>query len=46
MTLAEITRSRTRRSRSATDVMRSLGVLYWVRFGVCLVYCVLLIVLR
>lgn len=44
MTLAETTRSRTRRSRSATEVMASWDVLKLVRIGVCIAYCVLLVI--
>lgn len=40
MTHAETTRSRTPRSRSATEV------LYWLRVAVWAAFCVLLIVLR
>lgn len=40
MTHAETTRSRTHRSRSATEV------LYLLRFAVCVAFCVLTIVLR
>lgn len=46
MTLAETTRSRTRRSRSATEVMASWDVLKMARIAVWIVFCVLLIVLR
>jgi hypothetical protein len=40
MTHAETTRSRTHRSRSATEL------LYWLRVAVWVVFCVLLLVLR
>lgn len=45
MTLAETTRSRTRRTRSATEVMDHLDVWMLVRLGVWVVFCVLLILL-
>lgn len=45
MTLAEITRSRTRRSRSATEVVASLDWWKLVRVGVWVAFCVLLLVL-
>jgi hypothetical protein len=46
MTLAETTRSRTRRPRSAAEVMASLDILKLVRIGVWVAFCVLLVVLR
>ena len=45
MALVETTRSRTHRSRSATEVMASLDWWKLARFGVWVALCVLLIVL-
>ena len=45
MTLVEITQSRIRRTRSATDRMASLDVMKLVRLGVWVAFCVLLLVL-
>lgn len=45
MTLAETTRSRTRRARSVTDVHANVDYLKLIRFGVWVVFCVLLVVL-
>jgi hypothetical protein len=43
MTLAETTRYRTRRTRSATEVVSDLDVLKLVRLGVWVLFCVLLL---
>lgn len=45
MTLAESTRYRTRRAKSATDVMADLDVWKLVRLVVWVVFCIALIVL-
>lgn len=45
MTLAESTRYRTRRAKSATDVMADLDVWKLVRLAVWVVFCIALIVL-
>lgn len=45
MALAEITRSPTRRAKSATEVMQTLDLWKFARLGVWLAFCVLLIVL-
>lgn len=45
MTLAEITRSPTRRAKSAAEVVAGLDVWKIVRLTVWLVFCILLIVL-
>lgn len=44
MTLAETTRSRTRRSRSATEVMASWDVLKLIRIAVWIAFCVLALI--
>lgn len=45
MALAETTRSRPRRARSATEVVASLDWGQLIRFAVWVAFCVLLIVL-
>jgi hypothetical protein len=45
MTLAETTRSRTHRTRSATELFWSLDVWHLLRFVVWVAFCVLLLVL-
>lgn len=45
MALAETTRYRTRRVKSAGDVVSNLDVMLLVRLGVWVVFCVLLIIL-
>lgn len=45
MTLAEITRSPTRRAKSAGEVMADLDVWKLVRLAVWIAFCVLLIIL-
>jgi hypothetical protein len=46
MTLVSTTPSRTRRAKSAAEVMASLDRMKLLRFGVWVVFCVLLLVLR
>ena len=46
MTHAGTTRSQTRRTRSVTEFVWGLDVWHLLRFGVWIVFCVLLLVLR
>lgn len=45
MTLAELTRYRTRRAKSVAEVMTDLDLWKFARLGVWLVFCILLVVL-